>query len=130
MPGTEQVGVTRRIAADSDAPRAARYTAVELLGQLGCGHERANDLALVVSELVTNAVVHGPGAEVELRLTGTPSIVRVEVSDGGTKSFDWPDAPGAGHWGLGLVELFSDRAGIIRDPSTVVWCELDLPEAG
>ena len=97
-----------------------------MLGRLGCSDARAEDLALVVSELVTNAVVHGAGGELELRLAGSPSMLRIEVTDGGTASFAWPPSTGNGHWGLNLVSIFSDRAGVIREPSTCVWCELDL----
>jgi anti-sigma regulatory factor (Ser/Thr protein kinase) len=101
-----------------------------MLRRLRCGSERSDDLALVVSELVTNAVVHGPDADVELTLTGTPAMVRVEVRDAGTTTFDWPEQPGDVHRGLALVGIFSDRCGVTRTPSTVVWCELDLAEAG
>jgi anti-sigma regulatory factor (Ser/Thr protein kinase) len=102
-----------------------------MLQRLGAaGSARADDLALVVSELVTNAVVHGPGGELELGLTGTRSRIRVEVRDQGTEQFDWPTDGVNGHWGLRLVKVFSERAGVIRHPSTVVWCELDLAETG
>ena len=123
-----QVAVVRRITSDSDAPRIARAAAADVLRQLRCGQERADDLALVVSELVANAVVHGPDADLHLALTGSPAMVRVEVRDAGTTTFAWPELPGNGHWGLGLVEIFSDRSGVTRQPSTVVWCELDLAE--
>ena len=126
--GRVPVAVVRRIASDTDAPRIARNAAADILKRLRCGHERSDDLALVVSEMVTNAVVHGPDAELELALTGTPAMVRVEVRDAGTTHFEWPESPGNGHWGLGLVGIFSDRSGITRQPSTVVWCELDLAE--
>jgi anti-sigma regulatory factor (Ser/Thr protein kinase) len=98
-----------------------------MLSELGCGHARAEDLALVVSELVTNAVVHGPAGELELRLEATPTMMlRVEVADGGTATFAWPADTVEGHWGLNLVNIFSDRSGVIRDPTTCVWCEFDL----
>lgn len=126
MSEREQHSVVHRLATDADAPRAARDAAAAMLGRLGCGDARAEDLALVVSELVTNAVLHGSGGELELRLDGTPSTLRIEVSDGGTATFAWPPASPNGHWGLNLVSIFSDRAGVIREPSTCVWCELDL----
>lgn len=121
--------VVQQLVADSDAPRLARRAASKLLQRLRCGHDRADDLALVVSELVTNAVLHGPAADLELTISGTPAMIRVEVKDAGTTHFAWPEQPGNGHWGLGLVGIFGDRAGVIRQPSTVVWCELDLDGA-
>jgi serine/threonine-protein kinase RsbW len=115
-----------RLTSDADAPRAARDAAAAMLSDLGSGYARAEDLALVVSELVTNAVVHGPAGELELRLEGTPTMIRIEVSDGGTATFEWPPDTSGGHWGLNLVGIFSERSGVIREPSTCVWCELDL----
>jgi anti-sigma regulatory factor (Ser/Thr protein kinase) len=124
------LSVVRQFPADDDAPGNARDAAAELLSRLRvgkAGQARAGDLALVVSELVSNAVVHGPGEELELRLTWRPSTIRVEVTDAGRTDFDWPELHGgSGHWGLGLVKTFSERVGITRQPSTCVWCELDL----
>ena len=117
----------RWLTANVDAPRLARDAAAEMLGRLGpAASARADDLALVVSELVTNAVLHGPVGDVELRLTGSPSMIRVEVHDSGTERFEWP-APGSnGHHGLDLVGMFSERAGAMHQPTTVAWCELDF----
>lgn len=110
----------------ADAPGAARDFAVGLLAELGRGAERTDDLLLAVSELVSNAVVHGPGADLELRLQATPMMIRVEVSDAGTTPFEWPRDGVKGHWGLGLVKAVSERCGALCQPSTRVWCELDL----
>jgi anti-sigma regulatory factor (Ser/Thr protein kinase) len=126
MSESEPISVVHRLPTDANAPRAARDAAAAMLGRLGSGDARAEDLALVVSELVTNAVVHGAGAELELRLDGTPSTLRIAVSDSGTATFAWLPDNSNGHWGLNLVSIFSDRAGVIREPSTCVWCELDL----
>ncbi len=50
----------------------------------------AEDVLLVVSELVTNACLHGGGPD-ELRLHRAPKVLRLEVSDGGS------GAPRAAH---------------------------------
>jgi anti-sigma regulatory factor (Ser/Thr protein kinase) len=121
-----QVDVIERLPVNDDAPRAARAFALQVLADIGAGAHRSHDLALVVSELVTNAVVHGPDGELELRLVGTPATIRVEVCDGGTKPFLWPDISLHTQRGLNLVRSFSDRAGLTQQPSTRVWCELDL----
>ena len=126
MPADGPKAEVHRFQSDADAPRYARDAAAQMLADLGCGDRRAEDLALVVSELVTNAVVHGATGDVELRLEGTPTMIRVEVSDGGTATFQWPPDTADGHWGLNLVSIFSERSGVIREPSTCVWCELDL----
>jgi anti-sigma regulatory factor (Ser/Thr protein kinase) len=133
MSAAEQpvAAVTRRLVANVDAPRLARAAAAEMVGRCGrLATGRADDLALVVSELVTNAVVHGPDADVELRMTSTTSMIRVEVSDAGTQPFDWPAVDAGGHHGLDLVGKFSDRSGSSHDPTTVAWCELDFVPTG
>jgi anti-sigma regulatory factor (Ser/Thr protein kinase) len=126
MSELEQSQVVQRLTADKDAPAAARAIAAEMFNSLRNGRDRADDLALVVSELVTNAVVHGPPGDLQLKVTGTRLMIRVEVSDDGTASFEWPADGIDGHWGLGLVSIFSDRSGVTRRPWTVVWCEFDL----
>ena len=130
MSDNGQIAVSERIAGTEDAPRIARHAAAHLLGRLGSGAERADDVALIISELVTNAVVHGPnGCDVMLRMTGTTQLIRIEVSDEGTAPFQWPGGPLESHRGLGLVREFADRSGVMFRPWTVAWCELDLAAA-
>ena len=112
--------------ADDDAPGAARTLAADLLGRR---HARAEDLALVISELVTNAVVHAPPGDVDFALIATSSMIRVEVADGGVEPFAWPTTKPDGHRGLAIIDLCSERAGVLRTPQTLAWCELDLPPA-
>lgn len=119
----------RRLPADEDAPRAGRALAHEFLARLTCPDgERCDDMVLAVSELVSNAVLHGPPGELTLRLSVVdPTAVRVEVIDGGEVPFEWPDGlPHRGHWGLGLVRLMSERSGVEHIPHTRAWCEIDL----
>jgi anti-sigma regulatory factor (Ser/Thr protein kinase) len=111
---------------DADAPGEGRALVGHLLSQSGVGAARRDDLALVVTELITNAVVHGPSGTLRVRLSARPTRIRVEVSDDGRAPFEWPEEDSDGHWGLGLVRTFSDRVGIIRSPSTLVWAEFDL----
>jgi len=86
-------------------------------------------LELAVSELVTNAIVHGRG-EVEVRLTDLEGCVRLEVGDEGAVGTPRPtlrsDGRGAGEggWGLRLVQGLSDTWGTHRDGGrTQVWME-------
>jgi hypothetical protein len=53
-------------------------------------------------------------------------MIRVEVHDNGSSTFEWPGPESDGHRGLALVERFSERAGVVHGGSTLVWCELDL----
>src|SRR6476469_2067532 len=104
MSDTKHISLAKRFPADDGAPRDARDLAAELLVRLPAGESRADDLTVIVSELVTNALLHGGGEDVQLSLEGTAKQIRVEVGDAGTNQFDWPQAPLDGHWGLGLVE--------------------------
>ncbi len=94
----------------------------------------ANDLRLIVSELVTNVVRHAaldPGQEMELRGELAKGRVRVEVSDPGT-GFEPEVTPspdrGSG-WGLYILDRLAHRWGVVRDEPNVVWFELDLDRA-
>jgi len=101
---------------------------------------RLRDLALMTSEVVTNAIRHGgaagPQDRVRVRvLTGGPRV-RVEVRDDGP-GFD-PSAcapaaaaPGEGGMGLGLVAGLADAWGAEREGrTTVVWFEVDPARPG
>jgi anti-sigma regulatory factor (Ser/Thr protein kinase) len=118
--------VIGRFSRDVDAPRGARALLEEI--SVGLDEGECADLNIAISELVTNAVVHGAGS-VTVRICRTGDSVRIEVTDGGAAQFDWPEAPEAGaQSGLGLhiVETFTDRAGIDCGGPTTVWCERDL----
>jgi anti-sigma regulatory factor (Ser/Thr protein kinase) len=85
--------------------------------------QRRADAALMVSELVTNALVHGTGT-MTLRIDRKPDGVRVEVADEGLVSIDPSPTPGAhGGWGLRIVEELADDWGI-AEGSTKVWFRL------
>ena len=91
---------------------------------------RREDLRLLVSEVVTNAIRHadlGPGDPVRLSIAEHDSHVRVEVRDPGggfTPPDIDPDPEKAGGWGLWLVEQLADAWGINGDGGTCVWFEL------
>jgi anti-sigma regulatory factor (Ser/Thr protein kinase) len=90
-----------------------------------------DDIRLLVSELVTNAVRHGDGpgdAEVELDVTIDRSRMRVEVADPGSGFEPLPrddEMTRPGGWGLYLVDRIADRWGIVRNQMNRVWFEID-----
>ena len=88
---------------------------------------RADDLALLVSEVVTNAVRHGGATDdghVVVEVVAERSHVLVRVLDGGRR-VPRPRKPGpAGGWGLHLVEALADRWGAAPGE---VWFELSAP---
>jgi anti-sigma regulatory factor (Ser/Thr protein kinase) len=90
-----------------------------------------DDLLLIVSELVTNAVVHAPGERVTVAVLLTAGDVWVAVVDQGPRRplhAHLPDADGEHGRGLVLVAALADRCE--AQPAgggTAVWACLTLP---
>jgi serine/threonine-protein kinase RsbW len=90
------------------------------------------NLALLVSELVNNAVLHaGPsgGASIQVELVNGTDSVRLAVHDGGggfPRATPEPRAAlTAGGRGLVIVDALSDTWGVDSDlDGCTVWCEL------
>jgi anti-sigma regulatory factor (Ser/Thr protein kinase) len=98
-----------------------------LLLAWGLGPDSAS-YELAVSELVTNAIVHGSGPiEVSVSLQG--DLVHMEVADQGPGAEASPDslpagATGMGGWGLKIIEGLSDNWGESHEAHrTRVWME-------
>jgi anti-sigma regulatory factor (Ser/Thr protein kinase) len=113
------------------APRAARAFVAETLTAWDVQADEVEAAKLVVSELVTNAVLHAPESpSISLDLRLTDGVVRVLVTDGGLREPErqaqpdpWTRETGRGVW---LVDAFTERWGTEthgRDGKTV-WCEL------
>lgn len=92
----------------------------------------AEDVLLVVSELVTNACLHAGGPE-ELRLRRNQKSLRLEVVDGdpGEPAPRDPHQAGrpGGH-GMFIVQRLCMDWGVIRQgdlPGKTVWAELAAP---
>jgi anti-sigma regulatory factor (Ser/Thr protein kinase) len=115
---TEQISVP----ATTSAPALARSFAAKLLTDWNAA-QAGDKVMLTVSELVSNAVIHGR-EPVTIRLTRLARFIRIEVADAspGTPALraHGPD----GGFGLELVARMSARWGVI--PATlgkIVWCE-------
>ncbi|WP_326581933.1 ATP-binding protein [Streptomyces sp. NBC_00481] len=91
-----------------------------------------DDIVLVVSELMTNAVIHGrvsgtSGRQVRMAIEKTGDVIRVEVRD--TQSDKMPRlCEGSGHdlgrRGLVLVDVLADSWGVKREAiGKTVWAE-------
>jgi anti-sigma regulatory factor (Ser/Thr protein kinase) len=85
------------------------------------------DLLTVVTELVTNSVVHGPGDPIQIRITvEDDGSIRGEVEDQGDGEVALRDmvydGPGGGA-GLHIVEALTDRWAVYEG-STHVWFEI------
>jgi anti-sigma regulatory factor (Ser/Thr protein kinase) len=93
-------------------------------------------LELLVSELVTNSVVHaglGPEDPISVHITGRADRVRLAVRDSGP-GFDEPSANGhdelaPGGRGCVIVDALADAWGIDGDAAgCTVWCEIAVAE--
>ncbi|MEA2210820.1 MAG: serine/threonine-protein kinase RsbW [Solirubrobacteraceae bacterium] len=117
------------------AAGAARKALTALNGSLHLvSPERLLDAQLLISEVVTNAVRHGPTGDtpIEVTVRADPETMRVEVRDRGS-GFDatrisTPSAAATERWGLQLVAALAHRWGSERDSGNVVWFEIDRPQ--
>ena len=90
--------------------------------------DRVDDGELALSELVTNAVLHGR-SPVQLRISVGETCARVEVCDGSpvSPSFSMLDPTAVTGRGLMLIAAASDRWGVEPLPDgKSVWFELHL----
>jgi anti-sigma regulatory factor (Ser/Thr protein kinase) len=93
--------------------------------------DRRYELALAVSEVVTNALRHGaPDAPIDLLARASNLHLRVEVTDSGSGLAPRPralESDGGGGFGLFLVEQLARRWGVVRQTNTTrVWFEFDF----
>ena len=126
-----------RLPADPMAVKTARGLVVDKLEESGRAH-LAGDAALLVTELVSNAVMHARTA-ILLRVTVDLEWVRVAVDDGSAQLPVWsPSAPQAlSGRGLTLVNVLASAWGadLLDEGGKTVWCELtenqpEPPDAG
>ena len=119
-----------RLPRQAQAPAQARRTIGEWLEGL-VDRRSVEDIKLLVSELVTNAVRHPRrDGHIEVTLELSRARVRVEVSDPGD-GFRRPrigaPAPEAlGGRGLLIVDRVASRWGVTAGRPTRVWFELPL----
>ncbi len=125
-PAKEERELTASFPGDRDAPGNARRLTVATLREWGCSKVQVNEAALVLSELASNAVIHGDSAfSVVVCLRG--SRLRIAVQD--ACPFDETEPDGGllarKQHGLGVVQALSAQWGIDATPDgKVVWAEL------
>lgn len=113
----------------AESAHQARLAATTTLDQLGRG-DLVDDVKVVVSELVANAVMH---ARTELILSVEPAGdgILVSVSDGSHILPRWSPASttAIGGRGLLLVQRLSHSWGVrpLADGGKVVWAQIDHP---
>jgi anti-sigma regulatory factor (Ser/Thr protein kinase) len=86
------------------------------------------DLTAVITELVNNAVAHGPQRPITVALEVAEGVIRGEVADQGNPVAEIPpgrEAAKRGAIGLQVVDQLAKRWGAYEG-STHVWFELPL----
>jgi MEDS: MEthanogen/methylotroph, DcmR Sensory domain len=125
-PGAAPPGVVRTFGFTIEAPAAARHFAIGELRRWGAA-DMADDVALVVTELAANAIVHAhSGFTLAVSVEG--DLIRISVRDGGPlPSADAARAlPPAPLHGLGAVDALASRWGVrpLGPAGKEVWVEL------
>ena len=117
--------VERNLELGPAAPAAAR----RLVRDISLEENARAKLELILSELVTNSVVHAGEereAELSVRLQRERAQVRGEVCGDGPE-FEWaphdPDLEEPGGLGLMIVDQLSERWGIRHNSQVCVWFE-------
>jgi two-component sensor histidine kinase len=88
-------------------------------------------LATVISELVNDSIVHGPGTPIRVRISvDSGGVVRGEIEDDGEGDVAIREIrnPTEGGLGLRIVDASVDRWGVYAG-STHVWFEMSSGDA-
>lgn len=113
-----------------ESVRGARAFVRATLGAMGIAGATVDDAELIVSELVTNAVVHrgdGVGPDAMVKLIAIEAGLRIEVHDASPLvPVQRAESSGTEHGrGLVIVDGLADRWGWERTAAgKFVWCEL------
>jgi anti-sigma regulatory factor (Ser/Thr protein kinase) len=119
-----------KLAPEPEVVTTARHALDRLANLLPS--EKLEDVRLVVSELVTNSILHAglsPDDQIWLTVTVSDGAVRGSVCDPGP-GFGIPSEPSpqpdlSGGWELPIVQTISDRWGVERNRRACVWFEID-----
>ncbi len=113
----------------------ARRRITAEMRSVGIEDEAIDDAAIVITELVTNAIKHGsplPGRWLQVTWDMDTESVEIAVSDGGGSGTrpraNRPSLTAMGGRGLEIVDSLCDRWGV-RPPGTTVWAILAAPAA-
>ena len=115
-------GTARPFGFSREAPAAARHFAVATLNAWGAG-DLAGDVALVVTELAANAIVHARSAFTVI-LSVHDDVLRVSVRD--AVPLDGARLHAAPLHGLAVVDALASRWGVesLGNAGKTVWVDL------
>jgi anti-sigma regulatory factor (Ser/Thr protein kinase) len=127
--GAQALDLDIAVAAESAAPHVARGEFRSFAADLDA--HVSSTAELLISELVTNAVIHGPAAAstVALHCSIVGATLQVEIADAGTgfaPQARAEDPAVTSGWGLHMVECLADAWGVDEGRPTRVWFELAL----
>ena len=115
------------LTADGLAPMVARRFVARVLEEWNLLH-RSDEILLLVSELVTNAVVHA-NSDLEVLMRLAPQLLRIEVHDRDPRRvapLAWTEDQERGR-GVALVEALSDVWGTDDEQiGKVIWFEMSV----
>jgi anti-sigma regulatory factor (Ser/Thr protein kinase) len=119
------------LAHNRQAPSLARAAIAGFSEDREIGETTRATLTLLISEVVTNAVIHPdaePPSDIRLRARIADGVMRVEVTDQGSGFEPTPrDATRSDRgYGLYLLDKQAMRWGVERRGGTTVWFELTL----
>jgi anti-sigma regulatory factor (Ser/Thr protein kinase) len=125
-------GSNRRDVAEPDARRVQMARRVTAAWLRCCGlPDLVDDATLIVSELVTNAIVHSSGSQVTLTLAIRDGFLHIAVHDETPGDFTVHNADSDAERGRGLflVDHLADAHGGTwgtSDEGATTWCRLAL----
>ena len=113
--GTPGTSLQLSLRAESESVAEARHAVAEFAREHGAD---ADDVALAVSEGVSNCIIHAfrgrePG-RIDVRAIADDDVVVVSISDDGVGVMPNPDSPGLG-LGLALIGSLADGVELSRD---------------
>lgn len=109
-----------RFPAEPEHVAPARHAVTELARRLGVLDRVVGNIALAVSEAITNAVVHGCSGrdhgEIEVVAHGSADAFTVTVTDDGAGMVPRPDSPGLG-LGLPIIAQLTASLDVRSNPA-------------
>lgn len=130
-PAPARIEISRQFPAVADTPRAARRFVVTALQEWGHDSTLLSDTELVLSELVTNAVIHA-GSPVSVSVSPANAGVHLRVHDASPVE-PWLRSPAPmqpGGRGMHVVDALASRWGVeTTTEGKTVWADLG-PDRG
>src|SRR6266545_4888092 len=131
LPGEVRASSVVLLPHEASSVAVARQRLCAQLRAAGVAESTVTDAAVIVSELLSNALRHArplPSGEVRVAWNRHGDVIEVSVSDGGASTEPRrgrPTLSSLGGRGLGIVESLADCWGVRReDGATTVWALL------